>query len=344
MRLLRVGLDTDYKAIHCDFPWAAAVVFFGKNDSGKTNLLETLLPGLTPESETSPTYWYDPTATRMHVLPAREADVLTIAFQAIVDLSGPTGEAVLGEWLQFEDIHPQLRYFQDDSEREFRRLPQPLTIGDFSFSLGTEPRPLPELLALLRTQLVNLAAKTCTRWDSLAGHYELLLDACLSSRIFSSVGGDIWWLPPLPPYGDKLANAASAVRSSIATRSWTTGRPAGIGGFVDAILDDLDPAAWDRQRDGFMQLRSWAQHYPLSDDAVSTVGGAALPFWDVVHLSSNPESLERVLKECVAFIQGKVAAPPYSSLRGVPTGDPWYQQSVQGFTRINPRSLPCAAI
>src|SRR5207253_2744872 len=107
-----------------------------------------------------------------------------LALTAEVELTGPVGDAVIGEWLQYADPHPSLIAGWQRPPTH-HQVPRTTRFEDHCFELGLEPRPLLELIDDFRREAVQFAASHCSEWSALREDYEALLDVCLASRRFA---------------------------------------------------------------------------------------------------------------------------------------------------------------
>lgn len=229
--------------------WAPAVVLFGPNDAGKTNLIEALAVAF---------------ADRFDVRrdPLTGSEVLDL--EVLLELDGldePGGEdgAVLAAVLQVEHVPPLFPWWlgwrpvlpQRDlgNEEELRTR---LEIGwvddsgeeaELGFKLpirgeiAPEFRSLDEVRRHMREEVLAHARARCADWEHAREDFEALVDACLTSRWlrYGSRTGPVWLTPRNAECRPDLAERARRLRDP---RLW--GSVPLLERFVELLIQGSD--------------------------------------------------------------------------------------------------------
>ena len=234
VRLLDVRLDSD-RAVDASLDMGKQVlVLFGPNDAGKTNTLEALITTLK---------WGLGLSVREQE-PSRVAGQDSAVFtDALIELDrigeeGSPDRALLAQLLQFKVSNVQRQPRVGPREIEAfptYREPNERQVCGHSFTLGSEPLILAEVLRLLKENTLLYASDGCSAWPEVIADFELLLDACLSSRWIEWIARDgPWWGCPRPE--ECLPSWREAAERLLARRdTWQEWPPPMIGGLVEQL-------------------------------------------------------------------------------------------------------------
>jgi hypothetical protein len=240
---------SDFKSVDAVVHWADVVVLFGKNDAGKTNILEAITaewlderPGRPPFVSvwfadlvgTAPGYRVDPLSGES----SRKVDVL-IELEYL-DLPDAEDRDLLARLLQIRHVPPRFPYYDPglekslaaheadtlDTHSESRFPPAQLRWGTDAkntFCIGCagafdaewaqrDLGPLEAALDALREQALAAAPTGDRSWPQIEFAFRTLLDCCLSSRwLRAGTSGVTWMTPRLDELSDKVKAAAALV-------------------------------------------------------------------------------------------------------------------------------------
>jgi energy-coupling factor transporter ATP-binding protein EcfA2 len=289
MRLRRLQIET-FKGVTADIPWAPIIVLFGPNDAGKTNVLEAvgrLLTGGLAYSEEGPVR----TDPSLNPNDSDWSESYVSRGLSYLELEGPTFQAAA----PFE--RPILaRLLTSADEEEFggnSGLPDNPPEERMRFVLDDgeigplEGEPFEALVADLRARLIDYARNRCSDWRAARASFEILLDACLSSRRLLNDPEGLWLLSPSKDaWTTQIRSAADQV---IELSDVWVGEVPIVDEFVEAL-----------RRDSEQRVR------------VLALGGdfARFRFWEVIRvgeLSGHLELLDRV--------GDHLLHPPFKGLR-----------------------------
>jgi hypothetical protein len=213
-----------FRNIEVDLPWAPAVVLFGRNDAGKSNILTQVSDVFDP-----PDWVTSPPA----------AGTVALVFDG-ADHDDSWDAHFLAELIQYKDarfyFHPGLIPSGGSVERVLL-IPDGLG-ADVRVTLGTEAQQLTVIRERLKGQLLAHAAPSCEDWVAVVRYFEAALDACLGfRRIVARLHPeeDAWFAAPFPSPDDLTALTMQAL-SELALRRevWREGRIP----FVEPLLAD----------------------------------------------------------------------------------------------------------
>lgn len=206
MRVLQVAFKADsdadagytgFKGVNASFVWSSAVVLFGANDVGKSNILEALrtaCAGGEPSDSIRRAFQED---SDEGLFPKTQ---FLIELDRLDDDASPDSRA-LAELIQASP--PQIRMGSATPEAPTSNK---LDVDGLSISFDRRRRRLSTLRRTLEKAIVAHAAATCRNWDVIAVEYGRLLNACLRSR----------WLLILAEFGDHVAVLLSPPVESLA--------------------------------------------------------------------------------------------------------------------------------
>jgi hypothetical protein len=245
MRLCSLVLS-GVKDVDAKLEFAPAMVLFGPNDAGKTNLLEVFEDALAGSSlleRPIPGFGWDYAEGLGFTRSGRWGIRTAAGFEALIELDGLDVEGHLDRET-FRRMTPHLtvpfQYWQGDDEDR-----------DGEYELRDEPATFDEALPVAAAFAQWRAQASCSDWDAVSGDFRLVLGACLESRLFRLEGDYLfWWLGPETAAwkGDlKRACRRLAVNRSL----WQDGRVP----FLDELLDQrkLD---WDDDRRAVVGFRA----------------------------------------------------------------------------------------
>lgn len=191
----------DYKGVEADIDMAPMVVLFGRNNVGKTNVLEAFGTAVSGwdigRHPATDVFLGVPTQIQLarvaHGINASDADWLATLLQFGGDPADGPADLDLGSG------------------------PAPLvTDGD---SL-----PLNELAQRLQGRILEELSRTCDNWDVVASAAKTFVSEALTSEWFGSavsVGGIVWLLPPPNERSSELLSSAAALME--ASDLWPNG-------------------------------------------------------------------------------------------------------------------------
>lgn len=227
MKTLSVRIR-EYKGVAAELGWAPVMVLFGPNDSGKTNLLESLaasLGGTPPEKDIRRA---DPTlGAPDHV----DAEV-RVTFDGL-NVPGHADRRLLAQLLGPGAPGNGTRTAGDVFVGANEDLMD--GIGPFLLPSPSEPtEAFDELIGALRGQCLKAADERCTDFTEVSQSYSALLELCLGSPHFLVCFG-LHWLTPRPC--ERAPEAHSHARFLDEHRGlWATGRIPILESFVQTLL------------------------------------------------------------------------------------------------------------
>jgi hypothetical protein len=186
---------SDFKHVDVTIPWASALVLFGPNDSGKTNILEAITVGFAEggEARLDRSRYPDEASViwdgRGQVVPVVELEV---------ELDGLPIEGNPDQELFLSFVGPLINETTDLPELE----PVKVALCALPEEDSPErPRAVAEIieavLAVLREGTLARAADGDEAFEGVRDDRARVLDACLASRRFRITEyGEVAWLPP----------------------------------------------------------------------------------------------------------------------------------------------------
>jgi hypothetical protein len=289
---IRAVLIDEYKAVSAVLAWSQAVVLFGRNDVGKSNILEAVA-------------WAGGLETARHD-PSAEPGEPLVTYLVELDPSDADGadSKLLAALLQMRHVPPLFPYPDPDvpppTEREdsgtyLSQFPAAALAWDFGdgqggarFHLGCVGEmyspldpvntvgSLDEVRSALQKEAHAFArdALAASGREAAAEPFLELLDRCLGSRwLLCSAGGGVTWLAPRRQECDAHdIEAAHRLAES-------------FGSERIPILDEFARELVDG-RSGATPFLSLPQNFRP---------------WDVVRVSSSPERLEDLARDVEAF-------------------------------------------
>lgn len=236
MEVISILFQGGFKNVRARFGWAPAVVLFGRNDAGKSNTLEAIQVVLTDDDDRSGDLVRMP-VTSLAWSPLVEAAV-------IVELTGAPGwssDAVLAELLQRRP--PKIAF---DQGRLFRyrlgavgteREPNVLEVEGNEIAFGEGPSEFEELRERLRAQLLSIGREECADWPAVVSAYEIVVDACIASRIFlilmNATEPSVHWLGPIGNEDPEVVASAHELHRQRGL--WAEGRIPVVDGVVGSL-------------------------------------------------------------------------------------------------------------
>jgi hypothetical protein len=339
---IRQAFVSKYRGVDVVFPWSQAVVLFGRNDAGKSNILDAiaLISGVEGSRE-------DPLGDQDEF---DEVAVGTLVELDNPDLKSGFDSTLLAALLQQRHVPPLFPYARGeaaslvDRDREQELWGGTIHLSQFPGSLLTwqvsdsaEESPgrefkigcvgetyspvdpvntvgsLDEVRQVLRERALTDAADALAaaedRMPGALSAFELLFERCLRSRwLLCTVRDGVLWLPPqIEECGDGEREAAARLE--------------------DAFGQEPVPII-----DGFVrQLRrgeAWAPPFLRID-------GHAFQPWDVVRVAASAERLEERARAVEAFLREVLEERLLDP--GGSAADVWLKADDDGRTVINER-------
>lgn len=334
MQIRAIGIH-GYKGVETFVTWEPAVVLFGRNDAGKSNILEAIAwAGGLQASRADP------------LREDREANVFALVELDRLDDEESLDAKLLAALLQMRHVPPLFPYEDPhapapDPEREaYRWGPSPLSeypgsllewdpsaeedaaarqfkigcVGEMYLSEEPliAPGSITEVRRVLRDGGLAFAGSSLEEVaeDAAAARawFEVLLDRCLRSRWIwcQWPAGVVRWLSPM-------------------TVECSSDERAAARRLADVFGDEHIPIL-----DGFVRGLASGQGVAGLAPFLAIHGHVFRP-WRVVRVSGSTERLERLSAEVAEFVRSDVQR----SLRGGRTADPWLADHKQGATVIS---------
>ena len=298
------------RGVDVDLPWAPAVVLFGRNDAGKSNILSQISELFDPPEDK----WWPPR-------PGGGSVVLAFDDFAVDDSSDAH---FLAELIQFKDAR---FYFHRDgfggggSVERVLLVPDGLG-ADIRVALGTDVQQLSVIRERIKAQLLSHAAGSCDEWVSVVRHFEAALDACLQFR--TVVVGlprdeEAWFAVPFPSHDELPPYSLEALHELELRREvWRDER-------IPFIEPLLARDAWDD-----------VEHLLFE---IGTIGGGFSPY-KVVRLGADAQDMEtfgeRVTSELIGAFDVTIRefTSEFPGLRQYISPNDWWFHRQEEFERI----------